>query len=225
MRTGLLYLLLVFSVTCYAQDTVVVPRHGSGGIFTSCYGIVFDDGGDSNYTDTTNGYITLAPNWSTGISLYFEEFHFEPVFDYLRIYDGPGTGFPLIGEYSGTSLQGQTVSATGPYITLQQVTDDVMTYSGFKASWTCVLGNEEPASSYFRIFPNPVNNWFNLEIIGADGPAKVDISDAAGRIVLTQWIVLPTAKISLTTLPQGVYFVTLSRPDNGPIYTRKIIKI
>jgi hypothetical protein len=212
-------------VQAYAQDTVTVPHDGSGGIFTSCYGVIFDDGGEGNYTDTSDGYITLAPGWSTSVSVYFEEFDLEPAFDFVRIYDGPGIGFPLIGEYSGTQLQGQTVTATGPYMTIRQKTDDVMTYSGFKAIWTCVLGNDEPEQPGFSLYPNPATDVLNLQSEDLHEQVTVEIADALGHIRLVEKLSFPSAKISLSVLPPGVYFVTLVRPDKQPFPSRKVIKL
>lgn len=201
---------------------VALPRHGSGGIITSCYGTVTDDGGNGNYTDTCNGYITIAPGWSTAVSLYFESFHYEPVFDYIKIYDGPGLGFPLIGQYSGTELEGQTITASGPYITIQQVTDDIVSESGFKAIWNCVLAQDEITTDDYRLFPNPAKD--DIMVHTATQPGAAALLDLNGRLLWSGALPVGETRINLRHLPAGIYLLRIIREEDGQRLIRKIVK-
>jgi len=204
-----------------AQDTILLPASGSGGIATSCHGVLMDDGGIHNYSDTSDGYIILAPGWSNAVSLYFEEFSFEQQFDVLRIYDGAGIGAPLIGEYTGTELQGQTVSASGPFMTIRQITDDIATYPGFRAVWSCALGTENEQLPEISVFPNPVKDVLYVTAKNEMLP-EAEISDASGRVIIHAALPLPAGEILLTSLPPGLYFLTLRGTGKRPFFTRII---
>lgn len=201
-----------------AQDTIALPRHGSGGIITFCSGYITDDGRENDYTDTTNGYITIAPSWATTVSLYFEQFDFEQVFDYVRIYDGPGTGFPLIGEYSGNELLGVTISSTGPYITVQQITDDIVHYSGFKAVVSCLLGEENEEYDVFSVFPVPATDY--LYTNNKTGGYSGYITDTRGKTVMF----FSGFPVNVSLLSEGLYFIHILDQNGKPKLTRKFLK-
>lgn len=203
-----------------AQDTVLVPTTGNGGIINSCYGVLMDDGGDSNYTNFSDGYIAIAPQWATEVNLYFDEFNFEQVFDHINIYDGPSPSFPLIGQYSGTSLQGQTIYSTGPYLCIQQFSDDILTFGGFKATWVCTLGNEDHVEQSTIIYPNPVTDKFYVEDKKNIG-THLKVINELGQLMYDD--VLP-ATVDTRNWGTGIYFVLLFDAHQQQILSKKVIK-
>jgi CUB domain/Secretion system C-terminal sorting domain len=185
-----------------AQDTLVMPLTGNGGVFNLCYGVIYDNGIDSNYTNDIHSTITIAPLWVQNVSLYFEEFDTEIFFDSLSIYDGPATTFPLIGTYSGTSLQGQTISSTGTAITLAFRSDDIQTGTGFKAWINCLLATEILNKTSIQLYPNPAQSHLFVE--GADWQEieRVYMVDIMGRMIQLADKVFP---ISVEELKAGLY--------------------
>jgi len=75
-----------------------------------------------------------------------------------------------------------------------------------------------------RIFPNPsTTGHLTLATSGISGPAQVTVSDAAGRIVLGESMMLGTeSPLDLSALPNGTYFVSL-RTKDGPSFVRSIV--
>ncbi|CAH1800527.1 unnamed protein product [Owenia fusiformis] len=83
----------------------------------------------NSYINGRNGTIT-SPNYpyqySNGLRCYFRiyayvwpievtinDFHTERSYDYLRIYDGYSSGYPLLGSFSGHFAPGTTRTVTG----------------------------------------------------------------------------------------------------------------
>ena len=88
-------------------------------------------GNNENYTITICSSIPGAT-----MTLDFTEFSLESAtFDHLTIHDGATTGSPTIISNAGSSsLNGQTIEASGTCLTLVWHTDGSVTYSGFAAT-------------------------------------------------------------------------------------------
>ena len=217
MKWSLNILVFLWPCSLKAQDTIIMPLSGNGGFYNTCYATIYDNGLDSNYANYSHSTITIAPLWVQSISLYFEMFDTEIYFDSLNIYDGPGTAFPLIGTYSGTTLQGQTVSSTGNSITLEFRSDDIATGSGFKAWVSCIMSNEELNTKDVVLYPNPANN--SIQIIGVENVKSISIMDVQGRIIKCQ---LPTAIIDVSFISPGMYGLLIELQDGKTIYKKWI---
>ncbi|MBS1548090.1 MAG: PKD domain-containing protein, partial [Bacteroidetes bacterium] len=90
----------------------------NGGTST-CTGAFLDSGGQgaSGYSNNENYTYTICPDAAGGaISLNFITFNLSTAgaapIDAMSIYDGNSTAAPLLGTWTGTSLQGQVVSAS-----------------------------------------------------------------------------------------------------------------
>jgi len=202
-----------------AQDTISMPITGNGGFYNTCYAVIFDNGLDSNYANYSQSTVTISPLWVQNVSLYFEEFNTEVFFDSLSIYDGPGTAFPLIGTYSGNSLQGQTVTSTGTSITLEFRSDDIQTGTGFKALVSCLMGEEDMISNSIIVYPNPAQEF--LKIDGLDEAIEsIAVIDIQGR-ELQHTLVSNVLYVAL--LPPGFYGLQI-RIKNGKVVYKKWIK-
>ncbi|MBQ6068341.1 MAG: fibronectin type III domain-containing protein, partial [Bacteroidales bacterium] len=107
-----------------------------------CGGIIYDEGGaNGNYfTASQNSYIIIQPNAPNNLVSVSGTSHTEGTFDYIRIYDGIGTGgTELWNDYgvSATQTFGPLVSTTGP-ITVYFHTDGSVYYDGFAINVTCI---------------------------------------------------------------------------------------
>lgn len=106
------YINLSSTATC----VTLIPATGTGQKKTTCDGLLYDDGGASmDYSDNSDGSITIEPTGATAVVLDFTSFDFEEDFDYLLIYDGPSTSSPSLGAYTGHSLPegGNLIYSTG----------------------------------------------------------------------------------------------------------------
>ncbi|MEO5585681.1 MAG: CUB domain-containing protein, partial [Flavobacteriales bacterium] len=91
----------------------------SNGTNNTCVGAFLDSGGEgaSGYGNNENYTYTICPDAPGGaISLSFVTFNLSiagvaPI-DGMSIYDGNSITAPLLGTWTGTSLQGQVVSAS-----------------------------------------------------------------------------------------------------------------
>ncbi len=105
---------------------------------TPCSGIIYDSGGPiGNYRNNENSVFTLAaPDAEEQITLTFTTFDVEANYDYVRIYDGPGIGSPLLGTFTGSSNPG-TFTSSGNVLTIQFTSDGATVKSGFEIQWYC----------------------------------------------------------------------------------------
>ena len=132
---------IVIDLDC---QSIVFPTSGTHST-GQCYGLIQDDGGDGNYTNGVETTYTIAPTGAINVVLTFTAFQVETCCDYLRIYDGPDSSSPLIGQY--TSNPG-TITSTSDAITLNWHTDGSVAYTGFEASWQCTIVSEPPTPDF-----------------------------------------------------------------------------
>ncbi len=123
--------------TMLSCKSVSLSISGSGTTQTNCFGSLKDNGGDLNYSNNTDGSITISPTNASVVTLTFNSFSFA-VGDYLSIYDGPNMSSNLIGQYTGNSLpNGGTITSMGGSITIRQTTDNTGVSTGFELNWQC----------------------------------------------------------------------------------------
>jgi hypothetical protein len=89
------------------------------------------------------------------IKIDFDRFATESDGDFLRIYDGPDTDSPLLGEFSGTDIPSTITSENNKvlvtFTTNQSVTDNgwLITYKAYKPSWCSgMLTFTEPSGTF-----------------------------------------------------------------------------
>jgi PKD repeat protein len=129
---------LVQEITIVIDPDCIIetmPVNGEQAII-GCVGSLYDSGGlDSNYVDN-NTALTTIYSPSGPITLEFVSFSFENGFDALAIYDGPSTEDPLLGFFTGTDLP-ESITSTGPVITILESTDFTINDSGFQINYSC----------------------------------------------------------------------------------------
>ncbi len=131
----------------------ILPESGQGITQQGCLGYLFDNGGaDGNYLPNTDSWVTIAPCGASTVTITFEDFALESangcIYDYLEVYDGSSINDPVIGTYCGSNLPPNTLTSTGPAITVRLYADGGLEYSGFKISWECEEGNTPPAPAF-----------------------------------------------------------------------------
>jgi len=114
-------------------------------------GVIYDSGGPNDpYSDNEFYTFTIAPCDAEEVTLYFDMFNTENNYDFLKIYDGPNTSSPQIGNYTGTNAP-SSVTATSGTMTLQWTSDISVTYPGFTARWGAVAANNGMAAADFNL--------------------------------------------------------------------------
>ena len=87
-------------------------------------------------------------------------------------------------------------------------------------------GIDELNSISMKIYPNPSNGIFNLELAGeSNKPVDVQVMNISGEIVFSNYgIVMSgtnTQKIDISNFADGIYTVSVS--SNGASKTRRIV--
>lgn len=104
-------------------------------------GQMFHDSGGSlgNYSSNENVTYTICPtNPGEIVMLSFTSFVLENNWDFLYIYNGPGTTSPLIGTYTGTNGPGVVVSThSSGCLTVRFTSDNSVEYEGWSAILSC----------------------------------------------------------------------------------------
>ncbi len=90
-------------------------------------------------------------------------------------------------------------------------------------------GIEDIENDFFSIFPNPANNYLNIEFGASEtGKCRLDILNILGHVMYSDHnISLNSEKslqINISDYPEGIYIIRI-QTDNSTIYQKKIIKI
>ncbi len=136
------------SVNAANPCVVILPQTGTYQTQTACSGTLLDNGGAAaNYSDNSNSTVTISPAGAAKVTVSFTQFGMESTYDYLYIYDGPTTSSPLLASYTGTTLP-NSVTSTGPSITVKQYSDQAVNDVGFTMQWTCVNPTTPPTAAF-----------------------------------------------------------------------------
>jgi len=66
----------------------------------------------------------------------------------------------------------------------------------------------------FKIYPNPSNDWINIEISSESRNPIINICDLNGKVLLSQKLVNPLTQIYIGNLNSGAYFVKYISENN-----------
>jgi gliding motility-associated-like protein len=208
---------------------------------------VSDDGGGSPYTDT-DYTLTLCPDVPGDVvSLVFSAFALQTSpnannSDYLSIFDGDDTSAPSLGDYTGNSIQGLsvtgTVNNTSGCLTLVFSANGLANAGspGFEAQVTTTTPCASPTSNSAITNPAPVDPLVQTVNVCLDIPISFSSagSVAAPGFTLANYIwnfddgtVLNTGSgpVSHSFSEPGEYVVTLTVEDNNGCQSLNIIPL
>lgn len=104
---------------------------------TQCGGTFADPGGTGNYANNCSVTQSICSGTAGQcVTLQFTAFNLENNFDYLRIYNGPTSGSPLLATLTGTTIPGNITATTG-CLTLVFTSDGSVTSTGWLANVIC----------------------------------------------------------------------------------------
>lgn len=163
----------------------------SNGTTTTCNANFYDSGGPSgNYFNNENLTHTFYPAASgSSIRITWNSFSSEGGFDFIRVYDGPTTGSPLLyGPNSGTLSIPQLTSThpTGA-LTVQFTSDFIITAAGWNATVSCFsnpncAGTPAPGNTISSANPACIGTNFTLSVQnppGGGGLGPVNVSQTS----------------------------------------------
>lgn len=86
----------------------------------------------------------------------------------------------------------------------------------------CVSGIEETEALEVKLFPNPVNEQLNVQLLSS-GVEYWTITDITGREVLSGSVSSPTFAINTSGMPEGMYLLVLYSGENAVAGVRQIV--
>lgn len=115
---------------------------GTTNLNSSDYGTITDGSGGNNYCNNMNCQWLIQPPQATTVTLNFNSFDLEPastdgqtIYDAVEVYNGPTTGSPLLGRFSGSNIP-PSVSSTGGSMLVRFYSDLQTTAQGWSANYT-----------------------------------------------------------------------------------------
>lgn len=131
-----------------------------------------------------------------------------------------GYHFEEVGQVQGagttTAISNYTFTDTNPlkglsYYRLKQTDfDGQYAYSQIES---VRFGDSEADDLQLSIFPNPADQFTNvIVVLPEDEPAKLTLTDAAGRIIITRTVNYgePVLEFTLNELKAGIYFINIT---------------
>ncbi|MEI6487503.1 MAG: PKD domain-containing protein [Bacteroidota bacterium] len=118
---------------------------------TAANGQLYDSGGPAgSYQNNENCSLLIDPGCALSITLSFSQFNTEGGFDYLSVYDGTNVSAPLLYNGAGSTLPPNLTASSGTMF-INWYSDVSVTYSGWAATWTSVLGSGNPPVAAFSM--------------------------------------------------------------------------
>lgn len=121
--------------TFTSTSTLNVPQTGSNSVTCGTNITLYDNGGPTgDYANSSSGYTVLDAGLGATINIS-GSYATESSYDYIRIYNGTGTGGTLLASFTGTGTINYTGTA-GQTLTVQFYSDISGVNSGFSLSVT-----------------------------------------------------------------------------------------
>jgi PKD repeat protein len=196
----------------------------------TCGGYFYDSGGPSGqYSNNENYVFTFYPaTQGDMLQFVFEEFQVEAHgscnWDWLRIFNGPDTDAPLIGQYCGTNSPGM-VTADNPSgaITFQFRSDGSITEQGWKAAISCIPATRRlyvslEGSGGYSLSGNPISGD-NPYLFAYEAEAALEALED-GASVFEHWLVngeLDTNPLLNLTMDENFHVKGVFSAVEGPV--------
>ncbi|XP_074549445.1 cubilin [Halichoeres trimaculatus] len=217
------------------------PAQGCGGYLSMPMGMFGspDPNLDGRYEPRMDCMWTIEMPVNKVINLTFTSFDLESSsscrYDYVKVYDGDNTNFPLVGTFCGNIIPSYFVS-TGNFLTIHFITDSSVQRQGFNATYRAmpmICGGTVNATttvqtltspSFPSIYPSPTSCRWIL-----DAPAQETIKVSVQTFVLQPSQSCSSNYLEMKDWPLGDYgqshktCPTDSRPLDFYSYGRTIL--
>lgn len=176
--------------------------------------------GSPGFTPDNAEYISLAFNNAGEPHIAFEDQASDLAATVMKF---DGDNWVFVGEqgFSGGPAYSTSLAFSPddePCVAFEDANNDlktsVMKYSG--QVWIPEAGNET-----FNIFPNPARDYFNLETKSSMPEARLTVTDCMGVVHMAMTIRSEKEKIEVTSLPAGVYLITIE--GSSAIQAKKMV--
>lgn len=129
----------------------------SGSISCGTTALLLDHAGDGTYANSRNDYVVLNSIGTAAINIW-GAYATESGYDYVRIYDGTGTGGTLLATYHGDGVINYTGSA-GQTLTLRFTSDGGVVDGGFSLIASTVGSCSIPYEATYQSMNTGSSTW------------------------------------------------------------------
>ncbi|XP_026142591.1 deleted in malignant brain tumors 1 protein-like [Carassius auratus] len=120
--------------------TTITPETNSsepcGGNMTDWRGVLLSPRYPNNYPNNAQCTWTIHSTGNTTVSLIFTDVDLETCCDYIKVYDGPSTLHPFLGEIQ--EYRNQSFKSSSNDLTVLFYSDHSVTRRGFHANWVFI---------------------------------------------------------------------------------------
>lgn len=150
---------------------------------TSSSGSFSDGSGGDDYANNSSCSWLIQPPNATTITLNFSSFDTEANNDGVVIYDGPNNSYPVLAQYSGSSIPASVTSSCGS-IYVEFLSNDALRKSGWDANYISTYATDviSACGSYTWVDGNTYTNNNNTATyaytnqVGCDSVVTLDLS-------------------------------------------------
>jgi len=187
LRNLLAFISFILPIEVFAQCDIPGNYCQSDTLIYSCAGNIYDSGGDNIYQSTAS-QLTICPSLEGYRSrITFTTFDLFPGDELasahtLYIFDGTDTGDPIIGEYTGNSLQGVTIVASNLNESgcLMLLFPEPFMENTLNSGWTGIIGCDEPCAEPTIVFSiNAISTDQNLFHFCPGSLVQIDASTSS----------------------------------------------
>lgn len=180
-----------------------------------CGGLVYTDSGGAvgQYTDDEHVVRTFTPNVAGKVAtVNFTAFDLELDYDYLYVYNGPDTSYPLLTPdgLTGDDIPDTfTSTAADGSLTFEFISDGGVTAAGWSANVSCsdAMGLFHQNAVDYSYYPNPTNGVVTITAVSIIN--KVTVYNATGQLLYSALPEKAAAEVDLSKFATGTYFFTL----------------
>ena len=123
------------------------------------------------------------------------------------------------GQFTDSIIVGPILNAGAIIYTVDVTSASCNSTASITITFDNCIGLEEMKNHKFNIYPNPANNKFNLNTDFAQS-YSLRIYDNQGKMVMVQEMIGTVENIDVSSLQQGMYFLTVS--DGNQILRKKL---
>ncbi len=213
----------------FATYEALAPDYCNGSVFTATTGTFSDGSMHKNYNNGSLCSWAIQIPDANSITVGFNEFETEAVFDMVQIFDASTTPSVLLATYSGPNIPPE-VTAYSNSMFIMFFTNSNTTSSGFEAYYhSSTSGLEENGFlSETEIYPNPASDVLNIEVNIPDHQnLDIQLLNTTAKQVYYERHDNITGQyknnIDISSLSKGVYFLRITS-DKSTINKKIIIK-
>lgn len=201
----------------YCNDTTYI---------SSPSGIIQDGSLDKKYTNNTDCYWMIAPQYASKITFTFSKFELEWGYDRLKVYDPTIYPPALLGDFTSTALPPPVTAPNGKML-LHFHTDESMTYQGWEGSYQIsnLSVDDIKLEEDIYIYPNPASDNIILEGF-ANHPESIllEVYNSSGILCISKKTDPGNSliRLDISNLINGIYIIQMTSSEY--IYHKKFIK-